>query len=171
MIAFSTTNVLEAGSSSVEGYNDVDGPDFVLSVKYGGGRCVSKVLVTSFGVPRQLTVIMVLGGQADIVAVPELYSSAYVPWHSASACRISETAQAFLNAGLCERSASCVAIAVDIIYDAIDRDFIDYSGILRDCIFTSSGMMELNADCKERVFWNDHVFSNFPCVNEDEIPF
>ena len=70
-------------------------------------------------------------------------------------------ARAFLHTGICEEFACRVAIAVDVIYDVIDRDFVDYSGAPRDCIVTSSGMMELNDDCKERLFFNDHVLSDF----------
>jgi len=171
MIAFSSGNVLEVGN-----YNDNncygDGcRNYILSIKYGAGHCVSKVLVTDVGVPRQLTVVMLLDNQADIVAIPELYSSVYVPWHLGSPHRVTETARAFLNSGLPEQAACCAAIAVDIIYNAIDRDFVDYSGSPKDCIFTSSGIMELNDDCRDRVLNTDYVLSEFPFDDGDELPF
>jgi len=171
MIAFSTNNVLESGNFGADGCHGTGGNDFILSIKFGGGHCTSKVLAASVGVPRLLTLIMVLGAQADIVAVPELYASVYVPWHVGGDHRAAETAHAFLNAGLREETARCLAIAVNIIYDVIDRDYVDYCGTARDCIFTSSGMMELNDDCREKVFSGGHVLSEFPIADEDDLPF
>ena len=172
MIAFLTGNALDGGCFDFGGDfpRGDDGRNFILSVKSSNGYCISKILVTSIGIPRQMTIIMVFDSQADIVAVPELYSSVYVPWRSAR--RVTETAQAFINAGICEQISCCAAIAVNIVYDVIDRDYVDYSGSAKDCLFTSSGAMELNEESKERIFSGDYVVSDFSFEKKDgETPF
>ena len=171
MIAFSSGNVLEAGACGCgpDYWRGDGGRNFILSVKSGTGYCVSKVLVTSYGTPRQITIVMALDSQADIVAVPELYSSAYVPWHSPR--RLPEAALAFINAGMYEPLACCAAIAVDIIYGVIDRDYVDYSGTARDCIITSSGTMELNDECRGRILAGGHVLSEVVFEKNDGLPF
>jgi len=161
MIAFSSGNVL-GKDRGADYWTAPDGRNYILSVKYGGGYCVSKALVTSVGVPCQITIILVLDRQADIVAIPELFTSAYIPWRSPDTHRLAETALAFTNAGVCGQFACCAAIAVNIIYDVIGRNYIDYSGEAKDCIFTSSGTMELNDECRDRILSSGHVLSDFP---------
>jgi len=170
MIAFASADVIDAENYKLNGeyFRNQYGDNFLLSVKSGNGYCVSKVLA-SIGAPRLLTIFIVLNSQADIAAVPELYSSVYVPWRSAH--RVSETAQAFVNAGMCEPAACCAAIAIDIIYDVIDRDFVDYSGAAKDCVFTSCGKMELDDESRERIFSNEHVLSGPRPEKDDGLPF
>ena len=160
MIAFHSGNVLERNNFLNNSWVDRNGCNYILSVKSGGGYCISKAFITSIGAPCQLTIIMVFDSQADIVAVPELMSSVFVPWRSPETHRLAETARAFINAGLCEQIACSVAIAVSIIYDVIDRVFFDLSGVQKDCVFTSSGMIELNDECRERVLSGEHVASD-----------
>jgi len=170
MIAFTSSNVIDVNGFKCDSdeFRDHYGENFLLSVKTGNGYCISKILAM-IGIPRQFTIFMVLESQADIVAIPELYSSVYVPWRSGH--RVRETAQAFLHAGMCEPIACCVAIAIDIIYDVIDRDFVDYSGTAKDCVFTSCGMMELNEESRERIFSNDHVLSELRPEKDGGLPF
>lgn len=177
MIAFHSGDVLGNGKN-IDGWADCDGPNYILSVKVCGEQCVSKALITSVGIPCQLSIIIALNSQVDIVAIPELFASAYIPWHLNSGRRLAETAQAFLNAGVMREFACCAAIAVNIIYDVIDRGFFDYTGTAKDCIFTSSGRVELNDECRENILSNEHVLSDlpFPCStnrtnNEAELPF
>jgi len=160
MIAFHSGTVLDPNNYLSGSWVDRDSLNYLLSVKSGGGYCISKVLVNSLGVPFQLTLIIIFDSQADIVAVPELMSSVFVPWRSPETHRLAETARAFINAGLCEQIACSVAIAVSIIYDVIDRAFFDLSGLQKDCVFTSSGMIELNDECRERVLSGEHVASD-----------
>jgi hypothetical protein len=170
MIAFLSHNVLDAFSCGPDDIRGSGKPNYILSVKCSKGYCVSKMLVMSLGAPRLLTVVMLFDGQADIVAVPEFFASVYVPWHTAGEARAEETGRAFSKAGLPEPAACCVAIAVDIIYDVIDRDYLDCYEKARDCILTSTGLMELNDDCKERVFFEDLVLSDLPLADDEE-PF
>lgn len=177
MIAFSSGNVIDADGCT-DNYIDPDGCNFILSVKYGGGCCISKVLMTSAGIPRQLTVIMYLNNNADIVAIPELFTSAYIPRRNACAGRLKDTARALTRAGLDEYAVCCVAIAVNIIYVVIGRDLIDSSDAAKDCLFTSSGAMELSDECKNRVLDSKYVLSDYPLgrnikrpIDESNLPF
>ena len=179
MIAFHSGTVLDPNNYLSGSWVDRDSLNYLLSVKSGGGYCISKVLVTSLGVPFQLTLIVVFDSQADIIAIPELLSSAFIPWRSPGTHRLTETSRALLNSGLCEEIACAAAIALDIIYDVIDCDFIGYSGAQKECLFTSSGMIELNEECRERIFSGDHVTSDCPFVcgkinklcGDGELPF
>jgi len=180
MIAFSSRSAIDGCGCCCSRCDDCrrcgdgdlrDERNFLLSVKCSDGYCVSKALLASVGVPRQLTIIITFDDQADVVAVPELFSSVFIPWRRDDEGRQADTERAFRNAGLCGLNAACLATAVEIIYDAIDRHFVYLFATARDCIFTSSGLMELNDDCRERLLSINNVISDFDFDDDGDLPF
>ena len=173
MIAFSSRSAIDAFGYNCACCDDEAGDErnFVLSVKCSEGYCVSKALLNSIGIPRQLTIAIIFDDQADVVAIPELLSSIFLPWRTDDAVRQSDAEHAFRNIGLCGSTAACLAAAVEIIYNAIDRHFVCHFASVRDCIFTSSGLMELNDDCRERLLSTSNVISDFELDDDSGLPF